>query len=147
MDWVFEVGGKIGLSALTMHIAVAYMDYVLAKVEVPKNKYFLTATACLYLAAKYDELDKRIPPIHDLLRASLSKLSTARVEDIKECEVMLLRTMAWNLKIITPLVFVEVLLTQGVLYATDKIDEKDAVSVHTSKLVCKHALEFVKIVE
>jgi len=142
---VREVGGKLMLSNPTIHIAVAYMDYVLSKHDFPRHKLPLIAVTCLSLAAKYDELDKNIPPIQEYIRASGSKLPATRVDDLKECEVNVLRILAWNLRIITPLVFVETLLTQGVLHSTDLIEAHDRVSPYTAKLVTQHAFNFADL--
>ena len=144
VDWIKEVTGRVQLSKPTFHIAVAYMDYVLSRNDFPKERIYLTALTCLVIAAKYDELDKNIPPLHDYIRVSMNKLPAARVEDIKECEVVLLRILAWNLRIITPLVFVEALITQGVVHTSDRICDKDPATMQTAKNVTQHALHFVE---
>lgn len=144
VDWIKEVGGRLLLSKATIHIAVAYLDYVLGKQDMPRHRLCLVAVTCLYLAAKYDELDRNIPNLNDLLRASSAKLSAARPDDIKECEVSLLRTLSWSLRIITPLVFAEVLLTQGVVHKSDKVgDNNEAASSYIAKVVSQQTMNFV----
>ncbi len=144
VDWIREVGGKLLLSKAIIHIGVAYMDYVLGKQDMPRHKLCLVAVTCLYLAAKYDELDRNIPSLRDLLKASASKLSAARPGDIKECEMGLLRILGWNLRIITPLVFAEVLLTQGVIHKTDTVGaNNESVSTYVAKVVSQQTIGFV----
>lgn len=100
-----ETGERLMLSNTTIHIAVAYTDYLLSKQEIFSNqKYYLIALISLMLAAKYDELDKNIPPIQDYIRAANSKIDNLTVEEIKDCEVLCLKILDWNLKIVTPLV-------------------------------------------
>ncbi len=144
VDYLREVTARVQLSKSTLHIAVAYMDYVLSRHDFPKPKLPLIALTCLVLAAKYDELDKNIPPLHEYLRASVSRLPVARVDDIKECEVVLLRVLAWNLRIITPLVFVEALLTQGVVHSEEKVLDKEPATTQTARNVTRNALNFVE---
>ena len=145
VEWTREVGGKLMLSNTTVHIAIAYLDFVLSKNDYPRHQLSLIAATCLSLAAKYDELDKNIPPIEELLRACVSKLAGARIEDVKECETQLLRALSWNLRIITPLVFLEILLTQGVLHDTDKIEGTDPVSIYTARVISLQSLNFVDL--
>ena len=118
---------------------------MLEKNDVSKNNYYLIAAACLHVAAKFDELDSKIPPIPELLLAAIMKLPTARIDDLKECDNTILHTLAWNLKILTPLVFVETLLTQGILHTSDKIEDKYPVSIYTAKVVSQRALKFADI--
>jgi len=144
IDYLREVTMRLQLSKGIFHISIAYMDYVLSKHDFPKVRLPLIALTCLVIAAKYDELDKNIPPLSDYLRVSITKLPTARVEDIKECEVVLLRILAWNLRIITPLTFVETLLTQGVVHSTDQVNDEKSPAMQTVMSVTRHALNFVE---
>ena len=121
------------------------MDCILEKNDISKSNSYLMTAACLHVAAKFDELDSKMPPISELLLAAVIKLPSARIEDLKECEVTVLHTLAWNLKILTPLVFVETLLTQGILHTSDKIEDKDPVSIYTAKVVSQRALKFADI--
>lgn len=145
MDFVKEAGNKLSLSITTIHIAIAYMDYVLSKEDILKSNYYLIAITCLVLAAKYDELDMNIPPLQDFKRVSTSKAFISRTDEIKECEKLVLRILNWNLRIITPIVFLEVLLTQGVMHSTDLIEGENTNPRGMVKKVSENALFFVNL--
>jgi hypothetical protein len=93
IDWLFEVGEKFLQSNLTIHIAIAYLERAFQKdfhlvenikkaetkndsswskflksTSILKDEGYLRllALTCLLLAAKYDELDDKIPFINDL---------------------------------------------------------------------------------
>ena len=93
------------------------MDYILSKNNLPSKDYNLTSLTCLILAAKYDELDRNIPSYDEFIRAA--SIGTTK-EQVTNCEVKLLEYISWNLRIVTPLIFLQLLLTQGILYSTDK---------------------------
>ncbi len=139
MQWVCEVGRNVHLSTPTIHIAVAYLDYVLAKQDVAKGQFHLVGLTCLVLAAKYDELDRNIPSLSTFLRSAGPQLLGSRAEDVKDCEMLVLRVLEWNLCIFTPLIFVEMLLTQGVLNKSDMAGDTP-VSCEIAKRVTKRAL-------
>lgn len=105
-----------------------------------KVKHHLIALTCLILAAKYDELDCNIPMLQDFQKIANSKLVMVRIDAIKECETAILRLIDWNLKIITPIVFVEMLLTQGVVFSNDKINNGENAGTKAAKNVKKHAM-------
>lgn len=116
------------------------MDYLLSKYGSQRERYYMIATTCLELAAKYDELDRNIPSAQEFLRAASAKLPLSKIEDLKECEIVCLRYLEWNLRVITPLIFVEVLLTQGVLHSSDNVNGKESVNPLVAKDVRAKAL-------
>ena len=74
IDWIFEVGEKFQLSNLIIHIAIAYLEraYQLGIQKATSSSLDShlrsLALTCLLLAAKYDELDDKIPFINDMAR-------------------------------------------------------------------------------
>ena len=50
--------------------------------EVAINSYDLIANGCMLLAAKFEELDMKIPLIQDLQAASRYKLSYHQLKDV-----------------------------------------------------------------
>ncbi len=96
------------------------MDYVLSKTEIASKMYPVVALTCLIIAAKYDELDRNIPPYDDYIKAS--SLEVAK-ENLIECEMHLLQQLSWNLRVVTPLIFLQLLLTQGVIFSNDSCNK------------------------
>jgi hypothetical protein len=50
VDWILDVGDYFGFHGATTHLAVAYLDQMLAKLSIERNKLQLVATACLLIA-------------------------------------------------------------------------------------------------
>ena len=121
VDWLELMRGKLGLSESVLHLAVKYMDYILLQKEYSNSKYQLIALCCLAIAAKYDELDRNIPFPEDFTR--LAKLPF-RTFVLAECEMLLLKVLDWQLKVSTPYEVSHCLLSQGVLFDDDTIENK-----------------------
>jgi hypothetical protein len=115
--WLRGVNSQLHLSRATLHIAITYMDFIFGREKFVISEKYLVALTCLLLAAKYDELDKNIPSLSKFLYAA--KIQSIRNSSVKKCEAKILNELSWNLRIITPLNFLELLLTQGVIHESD----------------------------
>lgn len=140
INWLKEVITCLELGKDTLHTTISYMDYVLSRFNFPGMKFCLVGLGCLMVAAKYIELDIKIPPLPDFLRGSKSVLPGVTNVELKRCEKTLLKTMNWNLRIVTPLNFLELILTQGVLHVTDEVDNK---RTDLAKELTRHSLELL----
>lgn len=56
VDWLVEVAGEYNLGNETIHLAVSYIDRFLSCMSVERSKLQLVGTACLMIAAKYEEI-------------------------------------------------------------------------------------------
>lgn len=146
VHWLRGLNSQLHLSKATLHIGVAYLDYVLGKEMCEIAERFVVALSCLLLAAKYDELDRNIPPLSKFLYAA--KLQSIRASDIEKCEAKILDTLSWNLHIATSLNFLEMLLTQGVLHESDAAsntspaDNKQCAHKELARTISQSALAF-----
>ena len=52
----------------TMHVSVMFLDRVLHKVTVPRNKLQLVAIACILIAAKSEETEEKVPTLPEMNR-------------------------------------------------------------------------------
>lgn len=138
VNWLKELTNKLDLTTTTLHIAVAYMDYVLSRHNFSTGKFNLVALTCLIIATKYDELDRNIPSLLDFMGAARSML-LVKPNDVKSCEAKILGALSWNLCVITPLNFLDILFTQGVLHISDKIIGGKEVSVETAKEITRQS--------
>lgn len=120
VDWLKIMKKKLCLSDGTFHIAVKYMDYILSQKEYHQSKYQLIALSCLVLAAKYEELDMNIPFPEDFAR--IAKLPFHNFV-IAQCEMLILEILNWKLKVSTTYSITHCLLSQGVLFDTDRISQ------------------------
>ena len=118
VDWLGQVGRRLRLSERVLHLAVLYMDYILGQKDYAHSKYQLIGLSCLAIAAKFEELDRKIPYPEDYAR--VAKLAF-RAPILKECEILLLKVLDWKLKVATAYDVVHCLLAQGVLFVDDLI--------------------------
>eukprot|EP00039_Didymoeca_costata_P001687 m.54312 g.54312 ORF g.54312 m.54312 type:complete len:402 (+) comp10916_c1_seq1:326-1531(+) len=56
VGWLLEVVDAMRFHPLTLHTSVAYIDRFLSVVKVKKSKLQLVGVTCLFLAAKYEEI-------------------------------------------------------------------------------------------
>eukprot|EP00958_Prasinococcus_capsulatus_P012427 scaffold1237_cov403-Prasinococcus_capsulatus_cf.AAC.20 len=56
VDWLVEVAEEYRLAADTLYFCVNYIDRVLAKMPVQRNKLQLVGVTCMLIAAKYEEI-------------------------------------------------------------------------------------------
>lgn len=87
-----------------MHLAVKLLDRVFSLLggnpeEVAIDSYDLIANGCLLLAAKFEELDMKIPLIQDLQVASRFKLGYHQLRGVQN---ELLTLLDFDLMAITP---------------------------------------------
>jgi hypothetical protein len=68
---IFSLGKKLDQSPTTLHLAVRLLDRVFSLLggnpeDIALDSYDLIANGCMLLAAKFEELDMKIPLIQDL---------------------------------------------------------------------------------
>jgi Cyclin, N-terminal domain/Cyclin, C-terminal domain len=119
VDWMSDVGDQCRLNSTTVHVSVLYLDKILRSREIPRSQWQLLATACITIAAKYEEAEEHCPHIPELLR--LTKLHNAGHTSLSfregECEV--LRMLGWRLRAVPALRVVGYLLVKGVCFEDD----------------------------
>eukprot|EP00347_Sterkiella_histriomuscorum_P015658 403356188 len=134
IDWLFEVGQRFYQSNLTIHIAIAYLERAyqnnLHQTKDGKLKsesgLRLLAITCLLLASKYDELDDKIPFIIDLSKV-LKKVVNINHSEVLRLETEILFSFNFELMIVTPLHFVQSILSQGCVFEySDHLTSKES---------------------
>ena len=119
VDWMSDVGEQCRLHNTTIHVSVLYMDKIFRTNNIPKSDWQLVATACISVAAKYEEAEEHCPQIPNLLR--LTKLAHVGHTSLsfREGEVMVLRALEWRIRAFPPLHVVNYFLSKGVCYVDD----------------------------
>jgi len=56
VDWLVEVAEEYKLQTETLYLAVSYIDRFLSYMSVQRAKLQLVGTACMFIAAKYEEI-------------------------------------------------------------------------------------------
>jgi hypothetical protein len=100
VDWMSDVGEQCHLHNSTVHVSVLMLDKIFRSAEIPRAQWQLLATACISVAAKYEEAEEHCPQIPDLLQ--LTKLSNAGHTSLsfREGELEVLRHLGWRLRAI-----------------------------------------------
>ena len=79
VQMIFSLGQKLEQSKQTLHLAIRLLDRVFSLLggnprDIAIDSYELITNGCILLAAKFEELDMKIPLIQDLQVASRFKL-------------------------------------------------------------------------
>lgn len=119
VDWMSDVGEQCCLHNTTVHVSILFLDKIFRNKDIPRGKWQLLATACISIAAKYEEAEEDCPAIPDLLH--LTKLNTAGHTSLsfREGELEVLRYLGWRLRAIPPLHFIGYFLAKGVTFEND----------------------------
>lgn len=119
VDWMSDVGDQFHLHSTTIHVAILFLDKIFRSKEIPRSQWQLLATACISVAAKYEEAEEHCPPIPDLLQ--LTKLRNAGHTSLtfREGELQVLRHLGWRLRAIPPLHVMGYYLAKGVTFEND----------------------------
>lgn len=119
VDWLSDVGEQFRLHNSTVHVSVLYLDKIFRSTSVPRNEWQLVATACLSVAAKYEEAEEHCPPIPDLLQ--LTKLASAGHTSLtfRAGEVRVLEQLGWCLRAFPAIHVMGYYLSKGVCFEDD----------------------------
>jgi hypothetical protein len=119
VDWMSDVGEQCRLHNSTVHVSVLFLDKIFRSAEIPRAQWQLLATACISVAAKYEEAEEHCPSIPDLLQ--LTKLSNAGHTSLsfREGELEVLRHLGWRLRAVPALHVVGYALSKGTCFVDD----------------------------
>jgi Cyclin, N-terminal domain/Cyclin, C-terminal domain len=119
VDWMSDIGDQCRLHNTTIHVSVLFLDKILRSTSIPRSEWQLLATACITIAAKYEEAEEHCPHIPELLR--MTKLHHAGHTSLsfRDGESEVLRLLGWRLRAIPPLHVVGYLLQKGVCFEDD----------------------------
>jgi len=119
VDWMSDVGEQCRLHNSTVHVGILFLDKIFRSRNIPRGQWQLLATACISIAAKYEEAEEHCPPIPELLR--LTKLGTAGHTPLsfREGELEVLRYLKWQLRAIPPIHIVGYFLSKGAIFHDD----------------------------
>ncbi|KAL8133936.1 cyclin-D4-1 [Apium graveolens] len=107
--WIYKAHAHYKFGALSVCLAVNYLDRFLSLYELPSGKKWtvqLLAVACLSLAAKMEEVN--VPLTVDLQVADPKFVFEAKT--IKRMELLVLCTLKWRMQACTPCSFIDYFL-------------------------------------
>jgi cyclin A len=91
IDWLIEVGEEYKLGTETLFLAVSYIDRFLSHMSVQRAKLQLVGTACMFIAAKYQEI---YPP--DVTEFCYITDDTYSKRQVLRMEQLVLSVLNWN---------------------------------------------------
>ncbi|GMH14666.1 hypothetical protein Nepgr_016507 [Nepenthes gracilis] len=106
LEWIWKAHNHYGFGASSFCLSMNYLDRFLSVREVPKGKPWamqLLALACLSIAAKMEET--LVPPSMELQVGDPKFLFEAKT--IQRMELMVLGTLDWKMRALTPCSFIE----------------------------------------
>lgn len=99
--------------------------------KVGRYSLELSAIGCVFIASKFDELDNNIPFLKDFIKAAKYMFKYAEI--IKE-EASLVEKFNWQLFVLSPLHFVYSLLSMGVIFENDRLENNKNEALEESLL-------------
>lgn len=101
VDWLVEVGEEYKLQTETLFLAVSYVDRFLSFMAVQRSKLQLVGTACMFIAAKYEEI---YPP--DVSEFVYITDDTYNKRQVLRMEHLVLKVLEFQLSVPTAHLFV-----------------------------------------
>merc|ERR1711962_1368718 len=100
VDWLVEVSEEYKLQTETLHLAVNYIDRFLSYMAVQRAKLQLVGAACMFIAAKYEEI---YPP--DVSEFVYITDDTYSKRQVLRMEHLVLKVLGFDLSIPTTFLF------------------------------------------
>lgn len=100
VDWLVEVGEEYKLQTETLHLAVNYIDRFLSYMAVQRSKLQLVGAACMFIAAKYEEI---YPP--DVSEFVYITDDTYTKRQVLRMEHLVLKVLEFDLNVPTSFTF------------------------------------------
>merc|ERR1711915_1103197 len=101
VDWLVEVSEEYKLQTETLHLAVNYIDRFLSYMAVQRSKLQLVGAACMFIAAKYEEI---YPP--DVAEFVYITDDTYTKRQVLRMEHLVLKVLEFNLSVPTSYLFI-----------------------------------------
>lgn len=142
---IFAVGHKLEQSPLTLHLAVRLLDRVFSLMgdnSIALDSYDLITYGCMLLAAKFEELDMKIPMIQDLMAASKFKLTYPQLKGVQS---ELITLLDFDLMALTPYHFLAQLFASGLVMSCDMKQSDKDISERTLVKVREYSQFFLDV--
>lgn len=144
VDWMSDVGEQCRLHNTTVHVSILFLDKIFRTKNIPRSQWQLLATACISVAAKYEEAEEDCPRIPDLLQ--LTKLNQAghTLLSFRDGESEVLRHLGWRLRAVPPLHIIGYFIAKGVTFQADSWQDR-CLNEKIPKYVKKYAEFFCNL--
>eukprot|EP00826_Nyctotherus_ovalis_P010131 TRINITY_DN12695_c0_g2_i1.p1 TRINITY_DN12695_c0_g2~~TRINITY_DN12695_c0_g2_i1.p1 ORF type:complete len:363 (+),score=49.54 TRINITY_DN12695_c0_g2_i1:125-1213(+) len=116
LDWMFAIGKNLSLTSLTIHKAATYFNRILEHNFLKRNELKDVALVCLLIAGKYLETQREIENLLIFFKEKVGHL-----KDISKYEMQIMGHLNWDFRCVTPIEFIDIFKSQGVLFCSDNI--------------------------
>ena len=103
LDWIVDIHLKLKMFPRTLYIIISILDKYLSLRQVKRQELQLVGTACLFIAAKYEET-YQVPDADELVSIS-AKIFTKN--ELLDMEANIIKTLDFNLVFNTSYNFLE----------------------------------------
>lgn len=138
VDWLVEVAEEYKLQTETLHLAVNYIDRFLSYMAVQRSKLQLVGAACMFIAAKYEEI---YPP--DVAEFVYITDDTYTKRQVLRMEHLVLKVLEFNLSVPTTYLFLNKLCEMERLEENAK-EKVAALSAYLAELAQVDGENFLK---
>merc|ERR1712126_410505 len=141
VDWLVEVGEEYKLQTETLHLTVNYIDRFLSYMAVQRSKLQLVGAACMFIAAKYEEI---YPP--DVSEFVYITDDTYSKRQVLRMEHLVLRVLGFDLSVPTTYLFINKMceMDRSVVRDEDKKGRMAALAAYLSELSLVDGENFLK---
>jgi len=139
VDWLVEVGEEYKLQTETLHLAVNYIDRFLSTMAVQRSKLQLVGAACMFIAAKYEEI---YPP--DVGEFVYITDDTYNKRQVLRMEHLVLKVLDFDLSVATCHIFLHKMLDMYKDEDTSDHNRLAALASYLAELVLVEGQEMLK---
>merc|ERR1719369_206549 len=139
VDWLVEVAEEYKLQAETLYLAVAYIDRFLSYMSVQRSKLQLVGAACMFIAAKYEEI---YPP--DVGEFVYITDDTYNKRQVLRMEHLVLKVLDFDLSVATCHIFLHKMLDMYKDEDTSDQNRLAALASYLAELVLVEGQEMLK---
>ena len=116
LGFVKYIQGRLEYSQRTYYLGVSILDNLLSQYNIEKGQLKLVCFMALHMAAKMEESYEKIPELGLIAKLFEDKFE---IQDIKDWEVSLSKSVGHNFNIRTPYTFIEFFLSKGIVNDQD----------------------------
>jgi hypothetical protein len=138
VDWLVEVGEEYKLQTETLHLAINYIDRFLSYMAVQRSKLQLVGAACMFIAAKYEEI---YPP--DVGEFVYITDDTYNKRQVLRMEHLVLKVLNFDLSVPTTHLFISKII-ESVPHGAPNKAKLESLANYLSELALVEGQAFLK---
>ena len=134
--FVEELALKLDYSESTFYLAIAILDALLSLYAIDRKQIKMVCFMALNLAAKMEESNAKIPELSAIAQLFENQFD---IQELVNCEALLVKVLGYNINIKTPYTFFEYFFSKGIVSDQD-------ISRHSANIINEKMNQFEKLV-